>query len=112
MGALVDRRRAEAAIAAHQRRHALAQEGLEKGAVVLARNQEIAVAVDVDEAGRDDAVPAVHVASRLQVAEVADVRDAPAGDRDIGAKGLRAAAVDHRAARELEVAAHRGLSWP
>ena len=85
------RRQADPAIAGHDRGDALARlgrhfRGGEQRAVVMG--------VHVDKAGRDDLARDVDLACARRPGDVADLGDAVAGDRDIGAPTRPAAAVD------------------
>ena len=83
-------------------RHALREHVL--GGRQRVRNS---VAVDVDEARRDVQAGRVDFGQRGRMRQIADRRDAVAGDRDVGLIGRHARAVEERAMPDDDVELRR-----
>ena len=95
-------READAAVAHDDRRDAVPRRRRE---VRVPGDLAVVVAVDVDEAGRDDEAVGVERlrCRRSQRAGLAHAGDAAAGDGDVTGEGLAAAAVDDRPVRDQQV---------
>ena len=93
-------RRAEPAVPDDLGRHALVDLAV---AARAEEEREVGMGVHVDEAGADDAAPRVDPLSRRRCAEVADRRDAPLPDADVGPVGAGAGAVHHESAGQRAI---------
>ena len=102
------RREPDPAVAEHRRRHAVQRRRREPR---VPRHLTVVVGVDVDEPGRHQAARRVDLLAP-RGADRPDLRDHPAGDRDVGAKRLAAATIDHRAVAEDEIRPVRHAGTP
>ena len=98
------RRDADAAVAHHDRGHAVPRGAGEQR---IPANLRVVVRMRIDEARRDDQFAGVDGALRA-VADLADFRDRSILDRDIRANARSAGAVDHGAVFDYEIVCHWG----
>ena len=101
----LDRREAEAAVAQHQRRHAVPARGR---AVGVPADLGVVVGVQVDEAGRHDQAVGVDGAVGRALGPAADLGDAAVLDPQVAPEPGHPRAVDDRAALDVDVVAGHG----
>ena len=100
---LAARREGDAAVADQRRRDAVVGAGPH---LRIPADLGIEVRVQIDEAGRDQAVRGIDGLRRLGVAKVADAADAAAVDGDVGTACFAAGTVDDGAAGDQQVMGH------
>jgi hypothetical protein len=88
------------AVADEDRRHPLTQLGFEQASARggVREQDQVGMAVHVEEARSDDEAAGVDLARRAQAVEITDGDDAAVAHRDVGRERGTPGAVDHRSA--------------